>query len=333
MRGGVEVRVQDLQKSFGGSLIFSGLTFTLPPGEISVLLGPSGTGKSVFLKCLLGLLRPDKGSILLDGMDIVGMSEENLNQMRKRFGVLFQGGALFGSMTLYDNIAYPLREHTKKNEHEIRDIVMDKVGLMGLAGHEHKLPGDLSGGMRKRAGLARALVLDPSIVVLDEPDSGLDPVRTAYLNQLIVELNAVTDATFLIVTHNIRTAQTLPDNVGVMYHKHMAMFGPRELVLTSDEPVVAQFIHGRKDGPIGMNEQHDDQTSYEAQPLALPPLQPQLRPLNGLQRHAARRRWERLRGILDTLPEHTQQAIHTVDPDHQDDARSDTPGTELVLTR
>ncbi|MDT7632956.1 MAG: phospholipid/cholesterol/gamma-HCH transport system ATP-binding protein, partial [Pseudonocardiales bacterium] len=257
MTAGVEVRVEGLSKSFGKSNIWSDVTLTLPPGEVSVLLGPSGTGKSVFLKSLIGLLKPEKGSIIIHDTDLVKCSEHRLYEIRKLFGVLFQDGALFGSMNLFDNIAFPLREHTKKKEGEIRDIVMEKMTMVGLAGDEMKLPGEISGGMRKRAGLARALVLDPEIILFDEPDSGLDPVRTAYLNQLIIDLNAQTDSTFLIVTHDINTAQTVPDNIGLLYRKHLAMFGPREVLLTSEEPVVSQFLNGRRQGPIGMSEEKD----------------------------------------------------------------------------
>ena len=263
---GVEVAVHELTKSFGRQRIWGDVTLTLPPGEVSVLLGPSGTGKSVFLKSLIGLLKPDKGSIVIRDVDIARCSESKLYETRKLFGVLFQDGALFGSMNLYDNIAFPLREHTKKGEKEIRDIVMEKLDMVGLGGAETKLPGEISGGMRKRAGLARALVLNPEIILFDEPDSGLDPVRVAYLNQLIIDLNAQTDATFLIVTHDIGTARTVPDNLGMLFMRELVMFGPREVLLTSEEPVVKQFLNGRREGPIGMSEEKD--ASQVAEELA-----------------------------------------------------------------
>lgn len=288
---GVEIVVEGLTKKFGNQTIWHDVSLTLPAGEISVMLGPSGTGKSVFLKTLIGLLKPNAGHIFIEGIDIANCTERKLYEIRKLFGVLFQDGAMFGSMDLFDNVAFPLREHTKKSETEVRGIVMDKMELVGLIGAEHKLPGEISGGMRKRAGLARALVLEPEIILFDEPDSGLDPVRTAYLNQLIIDLNAQIDATFLIVTHDINTARTVPDNIGLLFHRHLAMFGPREMLLSSEEPVVAQFLNAQRVGPIGMSEEKDadelaSEKDIEMPPL--PPIPPQIIPSDGRPRSGQR---------------------------------------------
>jgi len=253
----VEISIRELTKSFGPQTVLEDITFDVPKQKITLVIGPSGTGKSVFLKHLVGLLKPDRGEIWIDGKNVPALNEKELYKVRRKFGVLFQDGALFGSMNVYDNVAFPIREHTKKKESEINDIVTEKLTMVGLTGAEKKLPGEISGGMKKRAGLARALVLDPEIVLFDEPDSGLDPVRTAFLNELIVDLKSQLEATFMVVTHDIATAKNIADYIGMLYRRNLVQFGPAKEMFESDIPVVRQFLAGATDGPIGMSEEKD----------------------------------------------------------------------------
>lgn len=252
-----EISIRGLTKSFGPQTVLEDITFDVPKGAITLMLGPSGTGKSVFLKHLVGLLKPDRGEIWIGDKNVPALSEKELYKVRRKFGVLFQDGALFGSMNIYDNVAFPLREHTKKSEKEIHDIVDEKLTMVGLTGAEKKLPGEISGGMKKRAGLARALVLDPEIILFDEPDSGLDPVRTAFLNELIMDLNDQLNATFIVVTHDISTARKVSDYIGMLYRRNLVRFGPARDMFESEIPVVRQFLSGDTDGPIGMSEEKD----------------------------------------------------------------------------
>jgi phospholipid/cholesterol/gamma-HCH transport system ATP-binding protein len=314
--------VEGLTKFFGRKSVWQDVSLTVPAGEVSVMLGPSGTGKTVLLKSLVGLFRPEYGHVYVDGTDIVTCSDRKLYRARRLFGLMFQDGALFGSLSLFDNIAFPLREHTRLKERQIQDIVLEKMALVGLAGEENKLPGQISGGMRKRAGLARALVLDPQIILCDEPDSGLDPVRTSYLSQLLIDLNARIDATIVIVTHNIQIATTVPDNIGMLFRGELVGFGPRELMLTSPNPVIAQFLEGRRLGPIGMSEEKDEATMEIEQAqvdaghhdggtgtreLGIPP---QLSPTPGVPpRQAVLRRRERVMSMIDTVPPHLRDTI------------------------
>ncbi|HVM12758.1 MAG TPA: ATP-binding cassette domain-containing protein [Egibacteraceae bacterium] len=251
------VRIRGLTKSFGANTVLEDLTFNIPKGQCTVMLGPSGTGKSVFLKNLLGLLKPTRGEIWVGEKNLPRLKSRELLEVRKKFGVLFQDGALFGSMNLYDNTAFPLREHTRKSEKEIREIVMRNLERVGLTEAADRYPGEVSGGMKKRAGLARALVLDPEIVMFDEPDSGLDPVRVSFLNELIMQLKEELESTFVVVTHNIPTARNISDYIGMLFRRNLVMFGRTEELFNSDRAVVDQFLHGKTMGPIGMSEEQD----------------------------------------------------------------------------
>ncbi len=257
------ISLRGVTKRFGSHTVLQDISFDVPKGKITAILGPSGTGKSVLLKNIIGLLKPDAGQIWVDGEQIVGMKERDLYRVRKKFGVLFQDGALFGSMNLFDNIAFPLREHTKKPEREIKEIVLHNAGLVGLLDHLKKTPGEVSGGMKKRAGLARALVLQPAIVLFDEPDSGLDPVRVAYLDELVVKVQREVGATFFIITHNIPSVMRTAEYMGVLFRSGLVKFASKQEMAETDNPIIRQFLAGRASGPIGMDEMASDQTEVE----------------------------------------------------------------------
>jgi phospholipid/cholesterol/gamma-HCH transport system ATP-binding protein len=250
-------------KRFGSHTVLEDITFDLPKGKISAIMGPSGTGKSVLLKNIIGLLRPDAGEIWVDGEETVRMGEKDLYRVRRKFGVLFQDGALFGSLSMYDNTAFPLREHTNKSEKEIREITLGKLEMVGMLDHLKKFPGEVSGGMRKRAGLARALVMDPEIVLFDEPDSGLDPVRVSYLDELTKKIQEEVGATFFIITHNIPSVMRTADYIGVLFRAGLVKFATKEDMVTGDEPIIRQFLAGRARGPIGMDELATEQSEIE----------------------------------------------------------------------
>jgi phospholipid/cholesterol/gamma-HCH transport system ATP-binding protein len=249
------ISIQGITKRFGSHTVLQDITFDVPRGETTAVLGPSGTGKSVLLHTIIGLLKPEAGQVYIDGDPIVGVPEKEVMRIRRKIGVLFQDGALFGSMNLFDNIAFPLVEHTSKTDKEIREIVLAKSELVGLGGHLHKLPGEVSGGMRKRAGLARALV--PQILFFDEPDSGLDPVRVAYLDELINAVHDETAATFFIISHNIESVKRTAHYLGLLFQSRLVGFGSKEAMTTSRVAVVEQFLAGRPEGPISMDEMAD----------------------------------------------------------------------------
>jgi phospholipid/cholesterol/gamma-HCH transport system ATP-binding protein len=246
------VEFVEVHKAFGRNKILRGLNMGIPEGKISMILGPSGTGKSVCIKHMVGLLYPDDGDVLVHGESVPNMADDDLFEMRKKFGVLFQDGALFGSMNLYDNVCFPLRQHTDKGEDEIGDIVTRRLREVGLEGAHDKMPNELSGGMRKRAGFARALVLDPDIVLFDEPDSGLDPVRTALLCELIKEIHEENGGAYVVITHDIMSAKRVAEYIAVLWKGRIVESGPAEELFNSDNMFVRQFLSGASRGPLGM---------------------------------------------------------------------------------
>jgi phospholipid/cholesterol/gamma-HCH transport system ATP-binding protein len=242
----------DVKKSFGRTTILNGLNLGIPDDQISMILGPSGTGKSVCIKHMVGLLYPDEGDVLVHGESVPNMADDDLFEMRKKFGVLFQDGALFGSMNVYDNTAFPLRQHTDKAEDEIEEVVSRRLKEVGLGGAFDKMPNELSGGMRKRAGFARALVLDPGIVLFDEPDSGLDPVRTALLCELIKEIHQENGGAYVVITHDIMSARRVADFISVLWKGRIVEAGPASELFNTDNQFVRQFLSGEAAGPLGM---------------------------------------------------------------------------------
>lgn len=242
----------DVHKAFGRNKVLNGLNLKIPEGQISMILGPSGTGKSVCIKHIVGLLYPDKGDVLVQGESVPNMEDDRLFEVRKKFGVLFQDGALFGSMNLYDNVAFPLRQHTDKSEADIAEIVNRRLGEVGLGADGDKMPNELSGGMRKRAGFARALVLDPAIMLFDEPDSGLDPVRTALLCELIREIHNENGGSYVVITHDILSARRVAEHISLLWRGRIVDAGPASDLLASDSPFVRQFLSGEAVGPLGM---------------------------------------------------------------------------------
>jgi phospholipid/cholesterol/gamma-HCH transport system ATP-binding protein len=246
------IQVQDVYKKFGRNEVLNGLTVGIPEGMISIILGPSGTGKSVLIKHLIGLLFPDSGDIVVHGESVPKMTLSRLLDVRRKFGILFQDGALFGSMSLYDNVAFPLRQHTDYREEEIAEIVNSRLADVGLQEAGDRSPSELSGGMRKRAGFARALVLGPEIVMFDEPDSGLDPVRTALLCDLIKQMHEENGGTYIVITHDIASARQIGEYIAVLWKGQIVQAGDAKSMFNSANPFVRQFLNRDVQGPLGM---------------------------------------------------------------------------------
>src|SRR5438105_5563368 len=251
--GSVMIECEDVHKAFEGHQVLEGVSCQIPSGKISVVMGPSGTGKSVLLRHIVGLLSPDRGDVLVAGKSVPKLGEDELLELRRNIGMLFQDGALFSSMNLFDNVAFPLRQHTRKSEGEVREIVMSRLDEVGLAGAEKKMPGELSGGMRKRAGFARALVMEPKILLFDEPDSGLDPVRTALLCDLIKEIQRKYKSTAVVISHDIKAVFEIADYIVLLHGGKVVDQGSKEEIKNSPKEFTQQFIKGAVAGPLGMD--------------------------------------------------------------------------------
>jgi len=211
------IKLVDIHKSFGRQKVLNGLNLDIVDGKTTVIIGGSGGGKSVLLKHIIGLLRPDSGQVIVDGVDVTSLDDRDLNEVRKKFGMLFQEAALFDSMNVMENVAFPLREHTRKKDNEIKEIVRGRLKAVGLTGVEAKMPSELSGGMRKRVGLARAIAMHPQIVLFDEPTTGLDPVMTEAINELIVETQERFDLTCVVISHDVQSIFKVGHKIAMLY--------------------------------------------------------------------------------------------------------------------
>ena len=244
--------LSDVHKSFGAQTVLDGLDLKIPDGQITAIIGPSGEGKSVLIKHMIGLMQPDSGQIEVDGESIVGIRRSKLNQIREKFGMLFQNAALFDSMNVFENVAFQLQEKTKLSKDEIRVRVLSALEDVGLKNVEHKFTDELSGGMKKRVGLARAVLLNPKIILFDEPTTGLDPIIKRAIHQLIKETHEKFGFTAVIVSHEIPEIFDIAQNVAMLYHGKILQFGSADEIRNSTHPVVKQFISGSLDGPIQM---------------------------------------------------------------------------------
>ena len=239
------IEIRNVQKSFDGKPVLIDVNLTIEDGNTDVIVGCSGCGKTVLLRSIIGLIQPEGGSILIDGEDIVGMNRRDLYRIRRKFGMLFRGAALFDSMTVEENIGLALREHTDLTDQEIEKRIHEKLEVVGLPGTEKKKPAELSGGMKKRVGLARALVMDPSIVLFDEPTTGLDPITADTINDLIIETQQRLNFTSVMVTHDMHSASKIGNRIAMLYDGRIVFEGTPEEFNSSDEELVRQFVEGK----------------------------------------------------------------------------------------
>ncbi len=251
----VMIEITDLTKSFGENQVLKGVNLRVNRGETVVVMGRSGCGKSVLLKHIIGLMKPDAGRIVVDGIEVTALGGEELIEFRKRFGMLFQGSALFDSLSVWENVGLGLLEHTDLSEEQVRRIAREKLELVGLSQVDDLRPSELSGGMKKRVGLARAIAMDPPVILYDEPTTGLDPIMADVINQLIRRLQATLQITSIAVTHDMNSAMKIGDRLAMLYGGRIVFEGTPEEVKATDNEVVRQFVEGRAEGPIPIYEE------------------------------------------------------------------------------
>jgi len=246
------INIIDLKKTFNGRTILGGVDLQIKRGEITVIIGRSGEGKSVLIKHIIGLLKPDSGQILLDGKDITAMKTREFSEVLKRFGMLFQGGALFDSMTVGENVGFTLAEHTGLSKEDIREIAIKKLAQVGLKGVEEMMPSELSGGMKKRVALARAIAMDPEIVIFDEPTTGLDPVMSDAIADLMLATQRQLKTTYIVITHDIKLTYKIADAIAMLYKGIIIEHGSVDYMRQNEDPILSQFLEGRAEGPLAI---------------------------------------------------------------------------------
>ncbi len=244
------IRVEDLHKTFGDNNVLRGLNLDVTRGESMVVIGGSGSGKSVLIKCIIGLLKPEKGEVYVDSKRVTSLNEGDLNKLRREFGMLFQAGALFDSLPVWENVGFGLKQHTKLNDQEIREIVKEKLHMVGLMDIEDLMPAELSGGMKKRVGLARAIAMEPEILLYDEPTTGLDPIMADVINELIIQMRNKLNITSITITHDMVSAYKVADRIAMLYQGKIIEVGTPEAIRGSKNMIVQQFIQGKSQGPI-----------------------------------------------------------------------------------
>jgi len=257
------IEVADLVRRFGDRAVINNVSLKIHRGETLVIMGGSGCGKSTLLRHIIGSMKPTSGSVKIFGEEITAMNEQEISDVRRRFGMLFQSGALLASLTVGENVALPLLEHTENSIDEIEEIVRDKLQMVGLTGFENLKPAEISGGMKKRVGLARALALDPELLFSDEPTSGLDPIMTAVVDQLTLKLTQGTGMTAVVVTHDMTSAFRIATRMIMLGHGSIIAQGTPDEIRNSPHPEVQQFIHGEPDGPVPLNLSQDEHEHHQ----------------------------------------------------------------------